>query len=268
MKRLVLVLVPVLLLAASAGALAQGTPEGQAAATVFVRTDPELGPFLTDPKGMTLYLFTKDTTPGESNCYDQCAQSWPPFTASEPLTLPSGVSGELTTITRTDGTTQVAYNQIPLYYFAKDTQPGDTNGQGVGGVWFVVAPGEQFGTAAATPAAAPSEGAATPAAAGEVAVTLTEFTISSSATTFKVGETYTFTATNNGQFSHQMYIEKVGAVDEPLEANGQEAEIETMDAGASGTLTWTFTEAGLYQLACHVRDHYQKGMALTIEVVA
>ena len=44
------------------------------------------------------------------------------------------------TITRDDGTTQVTYNGWPLYYFAEDTAPGDANGQGVGGKWFLVSP--------------------------------------------------------------------------------------------------------------------------------
>src|SRR5215211_692493 len=136
-----MVLVPAFLLAAAGTALAQGTPppeEPQDDATVFVRQNEELGPYLSDEAGMTLYLFTKDTTPGESTCYDQCAENWPPFTADEPLTLPGDVEGTLTTITRDDGSTQVAYNDIPLYYFAEDQAPGDVLGQGVGDVWFVV----------------------------------------------------------------------------------------------------------------------------------
>jgi predicted lipoprotein with Yx(FWY)xxD motif/uncharacterized cupredoxin-like copper-binding protein len=268
MKRLVWLLVPVLVLGMTASVLAQeASPTPTPPITVFVRQDPALGSILTDPRGMTLYMFTKDTTPGQSTCYDKCAQSWPPFTVSEPLGLPGRVDGELTTITRTDGTTQIAYNGMPLYYFAKDTQPGDTNGQEVGDVWYVVHPGQQFGAVseAATPAAAP---VGTPAATGDIVVNLTEFTILASQTEFKVGQSYTFDVTNVGQFTHQFYIEKAGAADEPLEANGQEAEIESLDSGASGTLTWTFTEAGTYQFACHLRTHYPMGMALTIHVTA
>jgi predicted lipoprotein with Yx(FWY)xxD motif/uncharacterized cupredoxin-like copper-binding protein len=272
MKRLVWLIVPVLLLAMSASAFAQGTPEASPEPappiTVFVRQDPALGPILTDPNGMTLYLFTQDTVPGESTCYDQCAANWPPFTAPEPLGLPGGVEGELTTITRTDGTTQIAYNGIPLYYFAKDTQPGETNGQGVGDVWFVVHPGQQFGVMASPVAGTEPGMAGTPSADGAVTVELTEFTILVSQTEFKVGQTYTFNVTNIGQFPHEFYIEKAGAVGEALEANGAEAEIEPLESGASGTLTWTFTEAGIYQFACHVRTHYPMGMAVTIHVTA
>ncbi len=273
-RSLVAVLVPVLLLSASAVAFAQqgtpaaqGSPTAEETATVFVRQDPALGTILTDPKGMTLYLFTKDTTRGESTCYDRCAQAWPPYTAAESLTLPSGVPGELTTISRTDGTTQIAYNGIPLYYWANDQQPGDTTGQGVGDVWFVVAPGAEFGVAA-TPVASPvASPAASPTAEGTVDVQLTEFAVTASTTTFTVGQAYTFTATNAEGFPHEMVIEKAGAMDEPLEAGGQTAEAGPLDPGASESVTLTFTEPGNYQISCHVRDHYPHGMSLTIHVV-
>ena len=97
-------LVPALMLGWAAIALAQSTPsasEGQEP-TVYVRQDPALGSILTDGKGMTLYQFTKDTTKGESSCTDRCAQNWPPFTASEPFSLPFTVKGELSTIQRTE----------------------------------------------------------------------------------------------------------------------------------------------------------------------
>ncbi len=134
MKSIRLLVIPLLLL------LAQATVTFAAGdATVQVKNDPKLGAFLTDSNGRTLYLFKKDTL-NNSVCYDNCAKAWPPFTASGDLTLPEGVPGTLGTITRTDGTKQVTYNGIPLYYYAPDTNPGDVKGQGVGNVWFVVAP--------------------------------------------------------------------------------------------------------------------------------
>ena len=48
--------------------------------------------------------------------------------------------GEITMITRDDGSMQVAYNGWPLYYYEPDNAPGDTTGHEVGGVWFVIAP--------------------------------------------------------------------------------------------------------------------------------
>ena len=41
---------------------------------------------------------------------------------------------------RTDGSLQATYNGWPLYHFAADDAPGDTNGQLVGDVWFVIGP--------------------------------------------------------------------------------------------------------------------------------
>ena len=148
MKRLLIVGLVLLASFLAMGAVAQSD------ATIAVREDPTLGPILTDPAGMTLYLFTKDER-GESYCYDKCAENWPPFTAEEPLTLPAGVTGTLKLIDRDDGTRMVTYNDIPLYYFKGDAAPGDTNGQGVGDVWYVVAPGQQFGTPMASPVASP-----------------------------------------------------------------------------------------------------------------
>jgi uncharacterized cupredoxin-like copper-binding protein len=62
-------------------------------------------------------------------------------------------------------------------------------------------------------------------------------------------------------------IEPAGARDEPLTADGREAETESIEPGASATLEWTFTEPGTYQFSCHFRDHYPRGMALSVRVV-
>ena len=123
---------------ASPAASPDATP---VAATVGVSEEPELGTYLTDPEGMTLYLYTEDE-PNVSVCYDQCAENWPPFTAEQPLTLPEGVPGDLALTTRTDGTEHVTYNGQPLYYWVQDQAPGDTTGHGVGEVWYVVNPSE------------------------------------------------------------------------------------------------------------------------------
>jgi predicted lipoprotein with Yx(FWY)xxD motif/plastocyanin len=274
-RLLAVFLVPALMLGWSAVAFAAAsTPVAgdteeppQTEPTVFVRQDPALGTILTDAKGMTLYQFKSDTTKGESTCYDQCAQNWPAFTATEPLSLPAEMTGKLSTIKRTDGTTQVAYNDIPLYYFAKDTAAGQTNGQGVGDVWYVVAPGQQFGHSP-EPAGTPAPDLGTPAAAGDIQVTLTEMSVAASATTFKVGETYTFAVTNQGKIEHELVFEKAGDNDVPLESNGKEVELENIAPGSSKSLDFAFTEPGIYQLACHVPGHYAAGMVLTIYVVA
>lgn len=85
---------------------------------------------LTDANGMTLYIFDKDA-PGVTNCYEQCAVNWPPLIADASATP----EGEFTLVDRTDGTKMWAYKGWPLYYWKDDVSPGDTTGDGVGGVW-------------------------------------------------------------------------------------------------------------------------------------
>jgi predicted lipoprotein with Yx(FWY)xxD motif len=102
-----------------------------------------VGSFLTGADGMTLYTFTADTKDsGKSACNGDCATNWPPLTvaSADELKAGDGVNGALTTITRDDGKLQAAYNGMPLYYYAADTKAGDTNGDGVGGKWFVAKP--------------------------------------------------------------------------------------------------------------------------------
>jgi predicted lipoprotein with Yx(FWY)xxD motif len=114
-----------------------------------------LGSFLVDDKGMSLYLFTKDT-PNTTVCYDKCATAWPPLlTTGKPVAGEGVDASKLGTTARKDGTTQVTYNSWPLYYYQKDKAPGDVVGQNVGSVWFVIAPsGEMIQTEAATEAPA------------------------------------------------------------------------------------------------------------------
>jgi len=108
---------------------------------VFLGSSEELGSFLVDKEGMTLYRFNSDE-PDKSNCYDQCATNWPPLLVEEGQmpTGNAGVVGQLGTIERDDGAIQVTYEGMPLYYWVDDAAPGDTNGQGVNDVWFVVPP--------------------------------------------------------------------------------------------------------------------------------
>jgi len=114
---------------------AEAMPSGPAMVSL---ASGALGEHLVDSKGMTLYLFTKDS-PGTSTCYDKCAAAWPALLTSGAPQAASGVdASKFGTLTRTDGSTQVTYNGWPLYYFAKDKQAGDTTGEGVGGVWFCV----------------------------------------------------------------------------------------------------------------------------------
>lgn len=98
----------------------------------------EFGTILADRSGRTLYLFDRDD-PGVSNCNGNCALNWPPFLTTRAPTDIGGVdTGLLGTTERADGYTQVTYNGFPLYYWQNDIAPGDTNGQTVGGVWWVL----------------------------------------------------------------------------------------------------------------------------------
>ncbi len=109
-------------------------------ANVAMAKNAQLGSLLVGDNGMTLYLYTKDT-PNTSTCYGKCLAAWPAFlTAGSPVAGDGVDASKLGTTTRTDGSTQVTYNGWPLYYFAKDKQPGDTTGQGVGSVWYLVSP--------------------------------------------------------------------------------------------------------------------------------
>ena len=123
---------------AAAQAPAAAVPAGPA--NIALAKNAQLGSFLVDDKGMTLYLYTKDT-PNTSTCEGKCLAAWPALLTSGNAVAGNGVdASKLGTTTRSDGTTQVTYNGWPLYYFAKDKQAGDTNGQGVGSVWYLVSP--------------------------------------------------------------------------------------------------------------------------------
>src|SRR5215468_866645 len=133
--------------ASPAGASTQvaQTAEPPAPVTLKAGNAPELGSILTDAKGMTLYRFDKDTAkPPKSNCEGDCAAVWLPVIAPsekvDEITL-EGVDRSLVgTAARADGSLQVTVSGWSLYKYVKDTNPGDTKGQGAGGNWFAATP--------------------------------------------------------------------------------------------------------------------------------
>jgi predicted lipoprotein with Yx(FWY)xxD motif len=141
--------------AASSAPTAAVSPgaSGGVAYVVTVANDAKLGAYLTGEDGKSLYLLGTDSS-GKSTCANDCAANWPPFTldAGETVSAGSGVTGTIATFTRDDGSTQVTINGLPLYYFAGDTAAGQTNGQGIGGKWYVASP-------AGTPVGASGAGA-------------------------------------------------------------------------------------------------------------
>jgi len=98
-----------------------------------------VGSYLTDAAGMSLYWFKKDST-GISNCSGGCLEKWPAF-YRENVMAPEGVdSADFGTITRVDGKEQTTFRGYPLYYFFKDKMAGDTAGQGLKDVWYLIDP--------------------------------------------------------------------------------------------------------------------------------
>jgi predicted lipoprotein with Yx(FWY)xxD motif len=143
--------------APSAAASAEGSGAAGEVYDVKVATGT-VGSYLTGEDGKTLYVFTADSA-NTNTCTGTCATNWPAFTldSGESVKAGDGVTGSLTTFSNSDGKMQVAINGLPLYYFAKDAKAGDTNGQGIGGKWFVANPA---GTVpVASPAASPAASA-------------------------------------------------------------------------------------------------------------
>lgn len=120
-------------------------PSGEAAGgtvgTPLAVTETDLGEIVVDSEGMVVYYFTNDEADsGVSACEGGCLEAWPPVLTDSETPEAEGVTGELGTIETPDGELQVTINGMPIYYFAEDEAPGDTNGQGVNEVWYVVAP--------------------------------------------------------------------------------------------------------------------------------
>ena len=112
------------------------------APSVFVASNMALGTVLVNAQGRTLYYFVPERG-GAIVCTGQCTSAWPPlFAASMAPTSSAALPGQLGVVARA-GTEQVTYQHWPLYTFAGDGGPDQTNGQGVfgfGGKWFVATP--------------------------------------------------------------------------------------------------------------------------------
>jgi predicted lipoprotein with Yx(FWY)xxD motif len=100
----------------------------------------DFGEIVVDAEGMTLYAFVPDQPTGLPTCYEGCAAAWPPLVAPDEITVGAGLDVSMfSAVPRTDDMgDQVKFGDWPLYYFANDEAPGDTNGQGLQDVWFVV----------------------------------------------------------------------------------------------------------------------------------
>lgn len=147
-RNLMLLTACAVLLAACGGDETEAPPAGEgqdvpeeAPATLQV-ADGELGEIIVDADGNTLYMFVPDQEAnGEPTCYDDCADAWPAVEAVDDQAVGEGVDQSLVaTVERTDGSTQLTYNGLPLYHFSGDEAAGDTNGQGLNDVWWVLSP--------------------------------------------------------------------------------------------------------------------------------
>lgn len=108
---------------------------------VGIGGDEITGPYLVGPNGFTLYMFEFDD-PDITNCYDVCADEWPPLlvTSADEITVDARIPGVVGVIERTDGTLQVTYNSMPLYYWLGDFDIGEVTGDGYFNVWWIVQP--------------------------------------------------------------------------------------------------------------------------------
>ena len=137
--------------APASSAVQSSSPASAAAAGGALQTASVGGTqVLTNAKGFVLYWFVPDTST-TSKCTGSCATYWPPVAG--PATAGSGITGTLSTITRSDGTKQVSYDGHPLYTYAGDGAPGLAKGNGLnasGGLW------HEMTVSGATPAASSS----------------------------------------------------------------------------------------------------------------
>jgi predicted lipoprotein with Yx(FWY)xxD motif len=129
---------------------AASSPSASASASAsgdLAVADSKFGDIIVDSKGMTAYYFTKDKKDsGKSVCTGECLAAWPAIEATSDTPTGDGITAKLGTITRDDGTKQVTVDGMPVYLWAKDKAPGDVTGQGVGKVWYVIAPDGKMST--------------------------------------------------------------------------------------------------------------------------
>ncbi|WP_353827235.1 COG4315 family predicted lipoprotein [Agromyces sp. SYSU T0242] len=115
--------------------------DGSSGVTGLATAETDLGTIVVDADGNTVYQFDSDTQGGDaSTCEGQCADNWPPVHGDDGEVELDGVTGEVGSITGIDGEAQLTLDGWPLYYFAGDATAGDTAGQGVNDVWWVLTP--------------------------------------------------------------------------------------------------------------------------------
>jgi predicted lipoprotein with Yx(FWY)xxD motif len=107
-----------------------------AALTTLAHAEPVAkmaGGMLVNASGMTLYTFDNDTA-GKSACNGPCATLWPPAMVA----ADTKSEGDMTVVTRDDGSKQLAYKGKPVYTYSADKKAGDMTGDNFKNVWHVV----------------------------------------------------------------------------------------------------------------------------------
>jgi predicted lipoprotein with Yx(FWY)xxD motif len=201
-------------------------------ARVDIAMSTSLGSYLVDGKGLTLYYFTKDATDVNS-CTDKCITNWPIF-YSEDLQIDSGLKkADFGAFVRADGAKQLTYKGWPLYYYVKDLKAGDTVGQNVGTVWFVIDP-------------AADNGATSLAPAKTYQIEMKNYAFSSPTLTIEVGSSVTFT--NMDTVEHNA-LAVDGSFATPLLKNGESATVK-------------FDKAGVYDYYCKPHEDHMRAQII------
>lgn len=100
--------------------------------------DTKIGNVLANAKGQTIYWYSKDMKGGPSTCTGSCLAAWPAVSGKPAAAMGVTFAGKLGSVANASGTVQATYNGYPLYRYAEDMAPGQTSGNGAGGVWHVI----------------------------------------------------------------------------------------------------------------------------------
>lgn len=196
---------------------------------IMLGTSEALGNYLTDAYGRTLYYFDKDT-PRTSVCEGNCLVNWPADAAIEGAVPSTLTNADFGSVTRSDGSQQATFKGYPLYYFVKDAAHGDTLGQDVNHVWFVIDPAKFAGTTAA-------------AAVKSYTIDIRDFSFGSEPLTVEAGSTITFV--NHDEMEHNA-VAVDGSFATPLLKQGE-------------SYTITLTKAGTYDYYCELHKRFMTG---------
>jgi predicted lipoprotein with Yx(FWY)xxD motif/plastocyanin len=217
--------------------------------TVMLQNKTDIGNYMVDGSGMTLYYFTKDSV-GKSTATGTVLANWPLFNPTS-FIIPSTLNtSDFGTITRDDGQKVATYKGWPLYYYVKDQVSGDTLGQGVGGVWFVIDPANFPAPTSSTtptisstspvlptptPTPTPTPSPSSTASPSAALISIQGFAFDPNSITVAVGTKVTWT--NNDSAAHTV-------------TSDSSLFNDSLNPGA--TFSYTFTQAGTFSYHCSV----------------